>query len=51
MAARFGVPRSVILERVGIEAEYADEDLPSVAELLHAAEVMDRIKRDGLDAV
>ncbi len=51
MGYKYGVPRSVVLERIEIKPEYADDELPSPDAVLRAADLLDRIKREGLDAV
>jgi hypothetical protein len=48
MAQKYGVPRSVILERIHINASYGADELPSPEAVLCAAELLDQIKRQGL---
>lgn len=51
MAQKYGVHRSVLLERIQIEPMYGADDLPSLEAVLRAAALLDQIKRDGLDVV
>jgi hypothetical protein len=48
MADKHHVPRSVILEQIGIKDQYGAGDLPSAPAVLHAAALLDRIKHKGL---
>ncbi len=51
IAEKYRVPRSVILERIHIEPEYGDDDLPSSEAVLQSAVMLDQIKREGLHDV
>ena len=48
MVDKFHLPESVILERIEMKPTYADAGLPSPEVILHAADLLDRIKREGL---
>ena len=50
VARKYGVPRSEILTRIGIEPTYPAGDLPSPVQIEHALAILQEVRRRGVGA-